>query len=290
MTPPAGAPALTVVVLSRNRVPELMATLERLTGLPERPPVIVVDNGSRDGSPARVAQRFPGVELLALPDNRGASARTLGVRAAKTPWVAFADDDSWWAPASLSRAAELLEANPRVALLAARVLVGTEERLDPTCVEMRESALPPNDGPGPRVLGFLACGAVVRRSAYLAVGGFHPRYGVGGEEALLAADLSAAGWSLVYRDDVVAHHRPSKIRDRSVRRSVEVRNELWTAWLRRRLPYAVRASARAFRRAGDRNVRNGVLAAAAGSPWVLRERRAVPVSVERELELLDSVN
>ena len=39
------------------------------------------------------------------------------------------------------------------------------------------------------MLGFLACGAVARRSAVLACGGFHERYGFGGEEQLLAIDM-----------------------------------------------------------------------------------------------------
>lgn len=46
---PAGAdPRLTVVVITRNRRPELDRTLTRLAALPERPPVIVVDKGSED--------------------------------------------------------------------------------------------------------------------------------------------------------------------------------------------------------------------------------------------------
>jgi N-acetylglucosaminyl-diphospho-decaprenol L-rhamnosyltransferase len=35
------------------------------------------------------------------------------------------------------------------------------------------------------VLGFVACGAVVRRSAFLEADGFHPRFEVGGEESIL---------------------------------------------------------------------------------------------------------
>src|SRR5215218_1414627 len=101
-------PGITVVVATRNRAARLAGVLERLGGLPERPPVVVVDNGSDDDT-VDVAGRFPGVRVLRLPRNHGAAARNYGVAAAKTPYVAFADDDSWWAPGSLARAGELFE-------------------------------------------------------------------------------------------------------------------------------------------------------------------------------------
>lgn len=41
---------------------------------------------------------------------------------------------------------------------------------------------------GLRVLGFVACKAVVRRSAFLGCGGFHRHFGIGGEERLLTVD------------------------------------------------------------------------------------------------------
>ena len=66
---------VTVVVATRNRRGELLRTLGMLTRLPERPPVIVVDNGSADGSAEAAAQSFPGVEIVALARNAGTAAR-----------------------------------------------------------------------------------------------------------------------------------------------------------------------------------------------------------------------
>ena len=279
-----------MVVLSHNRREELLRTLARLEALPEAPPLIVVDNGSTDGSPAHVARAHPGVTLLALARNEGAAARTLGVRAARTDHVAFSDDDSWWEPGALRRAVALLDAHPKIALLAAEVLVGPEGRLEPTCMAMAGSPLPAREAlPGPRVLGFVACGAVVRRDAYLAAGGFHARYGVGGEEALLATDLASAGWDLVYTDELRAHHHPSPKRDRPARRAGAQRNDLWSTWLRRPRPAAVRRTGKLLMAAtGDRAALRGTIAAAGGLPWVLRDRRVVPAAVERDLRRLET--
>jgi hypothetical protein len=141
------------------------------------------------------------------------------------------------------------------------------------------------------VLGFVACGAVVRRSAYLQVDGFHPRYGVGGEEALLALDLAERGWACAYADDVVAHHHPSPVRDASARRVREVRNDMWTLWLRRPLRGLVPGTARVLARLPvDRDARAGMRAALAGAHWVLGERRPVEAATERALRRLRPVS
>ena len=65
-------PRLTVVVITRNRREELLRTLGRLAALPERPPVIVVDNGSDDGTTAAVRGAHPGMLLIAARRNLGA--------------------------------------------------------------------------------------------------------------------------------------------------------------------------------------------------------------------------
>ena len=280
---------VTVVIASRNRGASLERTLDALAELPERPPVLLVDNASEDRSVPLARQRA-GVEVVALEDNHGAAARNLGVQRARTPYVAFCDDDSWWAPGALSRVAELFDSHPRLGLVAARVLVEPEQRLDPVCEEMARSPLPRRpDLPGPAVLGFVACGAAVRRDAFLAAGGFHPRCGVGGEEGLLALDLAAAGWGVAYVDDVVAFHHPAPTgRDAGDRRRNEVRNALWLAWLRRPMSSAARRTAQALWAVrADPAGRRGFAEALAGVPWVARERSVVPADLERGLRAVD---
>jgi len=276
-----------VVVVTRDRRDELLGALRRLVTLPERPRVVVADNASSDATAQAVRRAFPTVEVLELPENLGAGARTVAAQGLDTPYVAFADDDSWWAPGALARAAAVLGAHPRLALLAARVLVGPGERLDPVSAGMANAPLGRDpDLPGPSVLGFVACGAVARRDAFLAAGGFDARFGVGGEEEVLALDLAAAGWGLAYVDDVVAHHHPARV-GRGGRSEREVRNALWSAWLRRSPADAVARSGAALRGARSPAVRARALRGAVrGLPWVLRERRPVGPDLERALRTL----
>jgi GT2 family glycosyltransferase len=281
---PARTPAgtrVSVVILTHNRAAELARTLAHTLALPERPEIVVVDNGSSDGTADMVSARFPAVRLLRLHENRGAAARNLGARSARTPYVAFCDDDTCWAPGSLARAERLLDAHARVAALSAHVVVGPERRDDPACTAMAASPLPSAGLPGRAVVGFLAGASVFRRDAFLEAGGYEPRFFIGGEEALLAYDLLARGWRIVYSDRLTVHHQPSSYRDARARRRLLARNALWVAWLRRPLRAALARTLRVLWAAlRDRAALAGCADALRGLPWALRNRRVVPPHVE----------
>jgi GT2 family glycosyltransferase len=277
-----------VVVITRNRREQVARTLGRLAELPERPPVVLVDNASHDGTADLVTQLFPHVRVESLTENRGALARTIGVRAATTPYVAFSDDDSWWAPGALSAAADHFDAVPRLGLLAARIVVEPSGDLDPVCRLMASSPLVPvGDLPGPSVLGFVACGSVVRRRAFLQVGGFHPVIFFAGEETLLAVDLAAAGWGLAYVEDVTAHHQPVAGPERRGRRRLQARNALLSSWLRRPVGTVVRDTLRLLRRCDDPELRAALLDAGRRLPAAAAARRPLPDHVEAQFRLLE---
>lgn len=280
---------MAVVMITYNRREETLASLDHLTQLPERPAIYVVDNGSSDDTPNAIRQRFPQVEVLSAGKNLGAAARNLGVRHAQAPYIALCDDDTWWEPGSLAKAADLFDIHPRLAVATARILVGPEEREDPICAELERSPLPrePNM-PGPALLGFMAGASVVRRSAFLDAGGFEPRFFIGGEEELLAADLVAAGWWLCYIPELVVHHHPSPRRDVPSRRWHLLRNALWSTWLRRPLSGVFRKTGQLVRTAPRTpETCRGLAAAIVGLPWVLRHRRVLPPEVEQRFRLLE---
>jgi GT2 family glycosyltransferase len=284
-------PRVAVVVITHNRREELLGALARLRALPEQPHVVVVDNGSADGTADAVRERFPEVELVASPENLGAVGRNVGVARLDTPYVAFCDDDTWWDPGSLARAADVLEAHPRLAVVTARIVVEPGGTEDPIVAELRDSPVRGADWlPGPALGSFLAGASVLRREAFLEVGGFCERLWLGGEEELMAGDLAAAGWELCYLPELTVHHRASRVRDAHKRRRDGIRNTLWTTWLRRPLRPALRRTLHLLRTLPrDRVTAQGLLAAARGLPWLLRERRVLPAHAEARFAALDAV-
>jgi GT2 family glycosyltransferase len=281
---------VTVVVATRNRRPGLCRTLARLTALPEQPPIVVVDNGSADGTAGTVRSEFPQVEVIRRRRNLGAYARNLGVRRARTPYVALTDDDSWWEPGALTRAVKVLDAYPELGLVAGATLVGERDTPDPINEVLATSPLSRDGLPGPRLLGFLGCAAVVRRDAYLAAGGYSRLLRIGGEEELLAYDLAALGWPICYQPDIVVHHWPSAARDPRRRRIQEFRNHVLIGWLRRPLPHALAGTGRlavTAWRDGDPLAARALAETVIALPRALPRRRPLPAPVVADIQLLE---
>lgn len=275
---------VSVVVLTHNRREWLHATLLRLRELPERPPVAVVDNGSEDGTAQMVRRDFCDFALLRVPMNLGAAARNIGANWARTRYVAFCDDDTWWHPGALSLAADILDDHPDVGAMTARLMVlrdGGRLEVDPTSEVMASSPLPSDGLPGRAILGLLAGATIFRTSAFRAAGGYHPRLFIGGEETLLALDLASRGWQLMYSPEVLAYHHPCPIRSHRQRRRLMARNAIWSAWLRLPAGAALRETVHNFPALLREGGLTGCVELTTAVPWILRERRVIPASVEQ---------
>ncbi len=278
-----------IVIVTYNRARTLRQTLERLHDLPERPPLLVLDNGSTDDT-ERICKPFGSrVRFFKLRRNIGAAARTIGAREAASPYVAFCDDDCAWMPGSLQSAVECFEKHSDVAVLNGRVLIGESDRADPACQEMRAGQS--IEGlPGVPIVYFMAGASVMRRAPFLDAGGYNARYFIGAEESLLALDLAARGWQIWYCDDLIVRHYASPLnRDPELRRQLVLRNRLWTMLLRRSAASALHTVAKYVRLAyHDRTARAALREAIAALPWILRERKPIPFELEQRVQAVDN--
>ncbi|MDQ5821259.1 MAG: glycosyltransferase [Actinomycetota bacterium] len=111
-------PRVSVVVPTRNRLATLTRALAGVDAQRFRDfEILVVDDGSTDGTADWLRARYPGVRLLARASPAGAaSARNLGLERARGKFVAFLDDDDVWQPSYLEAQVNHLDANPAAAL------------------------------------------------------------------------------------------------------------------------------------------------------------------------------
>lgn len=264
---------MTQVLLTFNSARWLERTLGHL--LVAGAPIVAVDNASTDATQdlLRRYQAAGQLRLIVLPANIGAAARNRGVEAVETPYVAFCDDDTWYEPAGLRLAADLLDAHPRLALITGRILVDDEQRLDPISVEMAASPLAEEHGiPGAVLVSYMGGASICRRDAFLAAGGYDPRFFLGGEEETVGWHLLRAGWQQRYVEDVVVHHHPS-LANFSRLGHFGIRNTIVTAWLHRPAGSAASWTAHVLRHARkDATLVRGLVLTAAAVPWIVRER------------------
>jgi GT2 family glycosyltransferase len=283
-------PTAAVVIITWNRRHEVLRTLRRLDGPAERPPIIVVDNCSTDGTSEAIAQEFPAAKVVRAKRNMGAAARNLGVEAADAPYIAFCDDDMWWQAGSIGHAVRIFEQQPTIALLMGRVLVGPEEEEDPICQQIVGGPLPYEKGmPGYPLIGFLCGASIVRRSAYLEAGGVRSDLGIGGEEDWLAVELLMRGWRLRYVPELCCYHHPSMQRNRLQRRRRDLANALCFAWLRGPAGSAWRKTLQLVKTSPwDVTTLWALSAASARIVRQWRHRRVVSDEIERSYRLLES--
>lgn len=92
--------------------------------------IIVVDNGSTDGSVRWMEEAHPDAELIALPENTGFSgAVNCGIRSAKTPYVILLNNDTEVRPGFVKALVEAIEADDRLFSVSAKMLDMKNENL-----------------------------------------------------------------------------------------------------------------------------------------------------------------
>jgi GT2 family glycosyltransferase len=120
----AGIPSVCIVIPNWNGAEYLAGCLESLRRQSYRDfEVVVVDNGSSDGSVALIEERFPEVALISLEENKGfGAAMNIAIRKQKAAYIACLNNDTEADPGWLAELVACLEGHPRAAAATSKLL------------------------------------------------------------------------------------------------------------------------------------------------------------------------
>jgi GT2 family glycosyltransferase len=204
---PLPPPSITAAIATRDRPDALvrcLRSLRLLDGLMAE--AIVVDDGSRPPAKgpalaALAADLPPPVRFIRNETSISTpAARNVLLREARTPWVLLLDDDAFVVSReSIEAALRVLETDDEVASVAFAQ------------ADVEGNPFPPAAQPAPvdypcYVPAFIGFGHLVRREAFLRVGGFRETLATNGEEKEVSLRLLDAGYRVVYLPDAVVAH------------------------------------------------------------------------------------
>ena len=211
-------PMVTVVIPTRNRSEMLRAGLESLLhqSYPrDRYEVIVVDNGSTDGTKEMVetiTAASNGLVRYLRQENLGpAVARNRGIQEGTGEILALTDSDCQAHPDWIREGVNALHADDKLGLISGKVIPvpGKEiTLLTRTMLQERESPSYPS------------CNIFYRRETLDQVGVFDPRFGVfkynrdyaiGGEDTDLGWRIKRAGWQTGFASEALIYHAVVRI-------------------------------------------------------------------------------
>jgi GT2 family glycosyltransferase len=218
-------PDVSAVVVTHDALPLLERCLDSLAGVP----TVVVDNASRDGTPAFVRARHPDIAVVEQENVGLAAGWNRGIAATTGRYVLLLNADAWLTPGSLDRLVAFADGRPDAAVAGPRLLnpdgslqrsvrgFPTVWRLATEYLFLRKLA------PRTRLLNafygagfrhdevreaeFLmgAC-LLVRRAAIDDVGGADESFFLFSEETDWCYRFRQAGWTVVFTPDAECVH------------------------------------------------------------------------------------
>lgn len=224
---------ISAVVISRNRCERLVKALEDLNPLKTEgiiAELLLVDDGSTDGTSQMIKEHYPHVMLVRLPSPQGIPrARNEGALHASQELILFLDDDGVLEyGAALAEVGRLLQAEERLAGVAFPVVLGLEN-------------IRPRGHRAPRLRPthtFYGGAALLKKRAFIEVGMYPGHFFYSHEEDDLALRLLARGYGLACCEEIrFLHDRADagKIAARMKKIYYYYRNRQWVIW--RHLPW-----------------------------------------------------
>lgn len=217
--PEAGRGTITVIIPTYNGIKYIPDCLDSLKSQLRRPDeVIVVDDGSTDGTASLVTRSYPEARLIRLESNRGfAAAINEGISRSQTDYVALLNNDARAAPKWLSELARALDEQRAIGFCSSKMLFADQPGIiNSIGIGFTRAGTAFDVGYGqkdgeqfnyPRpIFGACAGAALYRRKLFQDVGLFDEDLFMWYEDADLSFRAQLAGYRCLYVPTAVVYH------------------------------------------------------------------------------------
>jgi GT2 family glycosyltransferase len=225
-------PLVSVITLNWNRKEDVKRTLSLILKQTYKPKeILMVDNGSTDGSVESIHQSFPEVRIITLSENRGVQGYNEGISSAAGDIFLLIDNDmDLLQEDSLENIVNKFESNPQLGVVALQVRECKSNQLSPNNPKYWQEK--GNDNTGYPCSTFDGGGVAFRREALAKVGLYLPQFFVYHSEVDLSTRIWDAGYEIRYFPEIAVCHRESPVARNLARQTLyTARNYLWYVWI-----------------------------------------------------------
>jgi glycosyltransferase involved in cell wall biosynthesis len=222
-------PSASIVIATRNRQNELQAAVASALGQNEAAEVIVIDDGSTDGTPSMMATQYPHVRFIRHNVSKGYIVRRNEGASLASGRVLFSiDDDAVFSTPAIVQQVLLQFDSPCIGAVA---MPFVDVRKGPA---VQQHA--PDAGAVYCTDSFVGTAHAIRRDVFLRLGGYRERLVHQGEEGDFCVRMLDAGFVVRLGVSDPVHHFESPTRDLQRMDHDGVRNAVLFAWQNVPLP------------------------------------------------------
>lgn len=217
-------PIVTVLITTKDRKDELKNALDSALMLIGDVEILVVDDGSTDGTFEFVTESYPSVRIIRYEENLGLiEQRNNGIRLAKAPYVITIDDDAVFTSADTAlKVVAAFEADSQAGALAMPYI-------DVLYDDQLVLQVAP-DGGDYVMSAYRGTAHADRRDLFLSLSGYRGFYYRQNEEGDYCTRMLGRGYYVKVVDSAVIRHMESPRRVKSLNMFYEMRNNILYAW------------------------------------------------------------
>ncbi len=222
---------VSVLIAAWDRKDDLLQTIQLVREQDYRDfEIVVVDNGSADGTSEAVLASFPDVRLVRLDQNRGATGgRNAGIPLARGEIIFCLDSDASPARGTLKAIVEKFDADATLGVVNSKVLNASTREFDRTTGWAYSEKQKKKSDEEFLTHNFSETGCAIRKAVFEKVGPFWDRLFFGREGEEFALRVLDADYKILYCPSAVVLHRvsPQKRIFSAERRFFDFRNSLY---------------------------------------------------------------